>query len=152
MQRLLPSDSQCQTRSLCRMEMQHSMPSKRKQPNMKTKDKPRNQKQNTTPLESETCWSRSNWSIYFSLGYRQSLYNHKSINCYVQKMRKEGLALLKWHLTLSRFITSTDQHLRNTKTIQAEAVSWQISKHSACTLPNSKSSPGNHFILVVQAP
>lgn len=85
MQRLLPSDSQYQTRSLCRMEMQRSMPSKIKQPDMKTKDKPRNQSKSTTSPERDTCGSRNNRSIYFSLTYSQSPYNHKSLNCYVQK-------------------------------------------------------------------
>lgn len=84
MQRLLPSDSQYQTRSLCRMEMQRSMPSKIKQPDMKTKDKPTKSKTTTSP-ERETCWSWNNRSIYFSLTYSQSPYNRKSLNCYLQK-------------------------------------------------------------------
>lgn len=67
---------------------------------MRTKDKPKNQKQNIIPLEKETWWSRSNSSMYFILTYSQS---HIATNLFTAISRiclDEGLVLLKEHLTL----------------------------------------------------
>lgn len=86
MQRLLPSDSQYQTHSLCRMEMQHSTPSEIKQPDMKTKGQAKEPKAKYNPTGKGNLLVRSNWSMYLSLAYSQSPYNHKSLNCYLQKM------------------------------------------------------------------
>lgn len=108
--------------------MQHSTPSKMKQPDIKTQDRPKNQKQNTTPLEREHADPEGT-------GTAKACITRNISTATSKKCLGEELPFLNWHLTLSKCFTSTDQHLRNTKMILAEAFLTQISKYSAHIVP-----------------